>query len=251
MKILAIDTATEACSVALLSCDSDAEVAPEPGAYLQHNTNKGEYSLDGIFEICPQQHSQQILPMIDTLLRRNHLRVSDLSAVAYGCGPGSFTGVRIAASTVQGLAFGANLPVVQVSTLATMAQQVFVETQSQEIVVLIDARMKEVYMGHFTIKNGLAKAQISDTVVTPEKAAAYIKILPSPVGVAGTGFVTYAALFNEALHNFQLKIHYPNARFMLPFAQSSLIDKTTIDVQDIEPAYVRDTVTWQKLPHKQ
>ncbi|MFT6270856.1 MAG: tRNA threonylcarbamoyladenosine biosynthesis protein TsaB [Alphaproteobacteria bacterium] len=242
MNILAIDTATEACSVALLG-DKSTEPTAQP------DMPKAEH-IDGIFDICPQQHSQQILPMVDTLLCRHGLVPSDLSAIAFGCGPGSFTGVRIAASTVQGLAFGANLPVVQVSTLATMAQQVYSQTGCEEQLVLIDARMKEVYMGHFKAVDGLATAQIKEVVVRPEDALNYLRALPNNVGLAGTGFVTYADLYHEALQAFTLNVRYPNAKYMIPFAQLALDNNTSISVDDIEPVYVRDTVTWKKLPHK-
>jgi tRNA threonylcarbamoyladenosine biosynthesis protein TsaB len=242
MNILAIDTATEACSVALLSHNvidsgTQAEI-PDEGL------------LDNIFEICPQQHSQQILPMIDTILCRNNLAPTDLLLIAYGCGPGSFTGVRIAASTVQGLSFGANLPVVQVSTLATMAQQVYAQTGCEEQLVLIDARMKEVYMGHFKIVDGLAIAQIKELVVAPEDALAYLRTISKSSGLAGTGFVTYSELFSEALQAFTLDVHYPNAKYMIPFAQQAFNNGRTIGVEQVEPVYVRDKVTWKKLPHK-
>jgi tRNA threonylcarbamoyladenosine biosynthesis protein TsaB len=170
MNILAIDTATEACSVALLGSKSAKPLAQAAAPEVE--------LVDSIFDICPQQHSQQILPMIDTILCRNNMVPADLSGIAFGCGPGSFTGVRIAASTVQGLAFGANLPVVQVSTLAAMAQQVYSQTGCEEQLVLIDARMKEVYMGHFKVVDGLAIAQIKEVVATPEDALIYLHTLP-------------------------------------------------------------------------
>jgi len=240
MKILAIDTATEACSVALLDI----------GKASNQMKHENDQSVDSIFEICPQQHSQQILPMIDQLLVRNACKLSDLQAIAYGRGPGSFTGVRIAASTVQGLAFGADLPVVQVSTLGAMAQQVYTQTGLTEHLVLIDARMKEVYMGHFKIVDGVAVEQAAESVVAPEVALSYLLSLPKEVGLAGTGYVTYAEVFSQALQIFTLDVHYPNAEFMLPFALQAMKLGSSIGVDDINPIYVRDKVTWQKLPHK-
>lgn len=238
MKILAIDTATEACSVALVDNTNST------------GSEKSDQFVDSIFEICPQQHSQQILPMIDELLMRNACKLSELDAIAYGRGPGSFTGVRIAASTVQGLAFGANLPVVQVSTLAAMAQQVYAQSGIKEHLVLIDARMKEVYMGHFKIVDGVAVEVLEESVVSPELALSYFQGLPAGVGLAGTGFVTYAEIFAQALQSFTLDVHYPNAAFMLPSAIQAMRLGNSIAVDDIQPVYVRDKVTWQKLPHK-
>lgn len=260
MKILAIDTATEACSVALLGAvatnDEGLEVTAQDDA-SPFRGRASEYAhIDAIFDICPQQHSQQILPMIDKLLRRSSLSVKDLTAIAYGCGPGSFTGVRIAASTVQGLAFGAELGVVQVSNLATMAQQVYAQTGIEEHLVLIDARMQEVYLGHYKIIDGRAVVQGVESVMSPDDALRYLNTLktsqssPAPIGLAGTGYVTYSDLFADDLKAMTLKVHYPNAKFMLPFATHALAIKSSISAENIEPVYVRDTVTWQKLPNK-
>ena len=100
MRILAIDTATEACSVALW--------------------NDGTHSAH--FELCPREHTQRILPMVQDILAANGTSLTELNALAYGRGPGSFTGVRIGIGIAQGLALGADLPMIGVSTLATMAQ---------------------------------------------------------------------------------------------------------------------------------
>src|SRR5690554_2590516 len=105
MKILAIETATEACSAALLIDD----------AILER------------YELAPQRHNRLILPMIESLLAEAGIKISQVDAVAFGRGPGSFTGVRIAAGVAQGIAFGADLPVVPVSTLAALAQDALTE----------------------------------------------------------------------------------------------------------------------------
>ncbi|MGB5456905.1 MAG: tRNA (adenosine(37)-N6)-threonylcarbamoyltransferase complex dimerization subunit type 1 TsaB, partial [Gammaproteobacteria bacterium] len=102
MKILAVDTATEACSAALYL---DGEIHQQ-------------------FRVAPREHSHIILPMIDQLLSDSGIRVSDLDVLAFGRGPGSFMGVRIAAGVAQGIAFAWDLPVVPISTLAAIAQTV-------------------------------------------------------------------------------------------------------------------------------
>lgn len=100
MRILAIDTATEACSVALWN----------DGNITSH------------FELCPREHTQRILPLVQDILTAGNVTLTDIDALAFGRGPGSFTGVRIGIGIAQGLALGANLPMIGVSTLATMAQ---------------------------------------------------------------------------------------------------------------------------------
>ncbi|MGB3727067.1 MAG: tRNA (adenosine(37)-N6)-threonylcarbamoyltransferase complex dimerization subunit type 1 TsaB [Glaciecola sp.] len=227
MNILAIDTATEACSVALL---------------------KGE-QVDAIFDVIPQQQSQQILPMIDTLLTKHNLNVSDLSAIAYGRGPGSFTGVRIATSTVQGLALGANLPVVEVSTLAAMAQQNYEQHGFEHSVVMIDARMQEVYFAQYSVENGLVKLRNNETVCPPETAYAYMQEA-EPFALAGTGYEAYSEIFREIKALSPIKVHYPNAQYMLKLAKHAFEQNKCVSVENITPVYLRDKVTWKKLPHK-
>lgn len=227
MKILAIETATEACSVALLLDDA----------------------TDGIFDVCPQQQSQQILPMIDQLLTKHNLHVSDLDAIAYGRGPGSFTGVRIATSTVQGLALGADLPVLEISTLATMAQQNFEEFGQHNTVSMIDARMGEVYFAKYQIHDGLAQLQQEECVCPPELVAEKVG-KGDKYSLVGTGFEAYEAVFTNIFKERKVQVRYPNALYMLGLAKQALAQGQGVCVEDIKPVYLRDKVTWKKLPHK-
>ncbi|MFZ4702392.1 MAG: tRNA (adenosine(37)-N6)-threonylcarbamoyltransferase complex dimerization subunit type 1 TsaB, partial [Candidatus Methylumidiphilus sp.] len=143
MKLLSLETSTEACSAALYL---DGEITER-------------------YQLAPQQHNKLILPMIQSLLAEADLKLHQLDALAFGRGPGSFTGVRIAAGIVQGLAFGADLPVAPVSTLAAMAQEVFAESDSQYALPCIDARMGEVYWGVYRRGNdGMAKLSGSEVV---------------------------------------------------------------------------------------
>jgi tRNA threonylcarbamoyladenosine biosynthesis protein TsaB len=233
MKILAIDTATEACSVALLNDDN----------------------VDVIFDVCPQQHSQRILPMIDELLTKNGIKVAELDAIAYGRGPGSFTGVRIATGIVQGLALGAELPVIEVSTLAAMAQQNYMQHGYASSKVLIDARMQEVYFGHYfvdtTEAEPVAKERQPEAVLSPEDAVAKFAELSDdvqPCGNAGTGWEAYDEALQAARDSVEVKVLYPSAEFMLPLALKAFKAGETISVDDISPVYLRDKVTWKKLP---
>ena len=127
MRILAIDTATEACSVALWN----------DGTTFAH------------FELCPREHTQRILPLVRAALADAEVKLTDLDALAFGRGPGSFTGVRIGIGIAQGLALGAELPMIGVSTLATMAQGAWRKTGATRVLAAIDARMGEVYWAEY------------------------------------------------------------------------------------------------------
>src|SRR5690606_35013648 len=129
--ILALDSATDACSVALYR---DGEVT-------------------ALFELAAKSHSRRLLPMVDELLQNAGCSLKDLDAIAFGRGPGSFTGLRICLGVVQGLAFGANLPVIPVSTLAAMASGYLRECAGSglppPLLVALDARMEEIYWAIF------------------------------------------------------------------------------------------------------
>ena len=124
MKILGIETATEGCSASVLC---DGEVVER-------------------FEVAPQRHNELILPMCESLLSECEVVLTQLDAIAFGCGPGAFTGVRIAAGVTQGIALAHDLPVIPISTLANLAQQAFAKSDRvQTVLPAIDARMSEVY----------------------------------------------------------------------------------------------------------
>ena len=236
MKILAIDTATEACSVALMI----------------------DNKIDDIFEICPQQHSQKVLPMIDTLLKRHDIKLKELDVIAFGRGPGSFTGVRIATGIVQGLALGADLPVVEVSTLAAMAQQNYEEHGFTRTHALIDARMAEVYMGDFEVVNGVVVALQDEAVLSPTEALKKYATTSTSKGVTigkvGTGWDAYPDELKQKEKEHEvgsIKVLYPSAKFMLSIAMQSLESGDIKSADDLSPTYLRDKVTWKKLPGKE
>ena len=229
MKFLALDTSTEACSVALALDDQ----------------------ILALDEVCPQQHSKRILPMVQQLLADAGVSLHQLDGIIFGRGPGSFTGVRIGVSVAQGLAFGADLPVFGVSTLAAMAQAA-VQQNATEVIAAIDARMAEVYIAAYALDEaGLMQA------ITPEiaaKPAALPEVLTSlsftsqVLGV-GTGWQTYPqALQQLAPALIADSILYPSAQFMLPFASRAWQQQLFVSAEQAEPVYVRDEVTWQKLP---
>ncbi|WGE89942.1 tRNA (adenosine(37)-N6)-threonylcarbamoyltransferase complex dimerization subunit type 1 TsaB [Actinobacillus arthritidis] len=222
--ILAIDTATEACSVALL-----------------HN---GEMtSLD---ELSPRTHTQRILPMIDELLTKADISLKQVDKLAFGRGPGSFTGVRVGIGVAQGLAMGAELPVVPISNLVAMAQATYREIGADKVVALIDARMNEVYFAQYEKAETGWKMVVTEQVCSPEKAIAQIQLAEGLV-VVGTGWQAYPQFAEADLAIFVTDIHLPSAKYMLELAQETT---QTFSALEIEPVYLRNEVTWEKLPHK-
>jgi tRNA threonylcarbamoyladenosine biosynthesis protein TsaB len=192
LKLLAIDTSTEACSAALAI---DNAVT---------NTR---------FELAPQRHAELILPMVDQLLREADLRVDELDGLAFGQGPGTFTGVRIAAGIIQGIALGAELPIVPVSSLAALAQGLFSERGQARVLAAIDARIGEIYWGAYQVdERGILMAVQSQCVGKPDT-------VPVPVAGrwfgAGTGWDSYGPILRERLGDRLLGIEpqrYPHAR---------------------------------------
>ncbi len=228
MNILIIDTATEACSVAL-------EVN-------EHVFNR--------FEVCPQQHSQRILPMIDEVLKEAKVTLQDLDYLAFGRGPGSFTGVRIATGVLQGLALGTGHKVVGISTLAAMAQQAYAQNQSEQVSAAIDARMSEVYFGQYQIKQNVMTLVGEEQVLPPEHGAMLLNSRSEMTGV-GTGWLAYPELNAKAKIEVLTDVLYPNALYMLPLAKALIASGHAVDVDDIQPVYLRDKVTWKKLPGRE
>lgn len=224
MKLLAIDTATEACSVAVMVSDD---------TFCR-------------FEICPQQHSQRLLPMVDEVLTQAQVNVGDLDGLIYGRGPGSFTGVRIATGMIQGLALGTGLPVAGVSTLAAMAQQVMDETGADMVVSAIDARMGEVYFAQYQNQKGIAVEVDEECVCAPEIAA---QRLPATFVPAGTGWSAYPVL--SAAITGHASVLYPSAEAMLKLGHQKFQQGEVTSADNIHPVYLRDKVTWKKLPGRE
>ncbi|WP_105258698.1 MULTISPECIES: tRNA (adenosine(37)-N6)-threonylcarbamoyltransferase complex dimerization subunit type 1 TsaB [unclassified Pseudoalteromonas] len=224
--ILALDASTEALSLALLHQDK-----------LYH-----------FFEVCPQQHSQRILDEIDALLKQANCDIQDVDVIGYCQGPGSFTGVRISVSVAQGLAFATKTPVIGVSSLAMMAQQAISERGASTILAAIDARMGEVYLGAYEEKDGLAQLVGEQQVLEP---AAVTSPFSAAVAV-GTGWQTYTELAGSLSQvEVDKEITLPDSRYMLPLLASEFAKGNVADAASAQPVYVRDTVTWKKLPGRE
>ncbi|KFX22340.1 tRNA (adenosine(37)-N6)-threonylcarbamoyltransferase complex dimerization subunit type 1 TsaB [Pectobacterium betavasculorum] len=230
-RILALDTATEACSVALW--------------------NEGE--IHSLFEVCPREHTQRILPMVQQVLADSGLTLKDLDALAFGQGPGSFTGVRIGIGIAQGLALGADLPLLGVSSLATMAQGAFRLTQVTQVLAAIDARMGEVYWGCYQHDvDGVWQGESEEAVLKPEQVQALTAALSGEWATVGTGWETYPKLVNHSsLSLSKGEVLLPQAQDMLPLACQLWLAGKAVSVENAQPRYLRNEVTWKKLPGRE
>ena len=220
MKLLAIDTSTEACSAAVMI---DGEILER-------------------YRLAPREHTRLILPMIDELLSESGVKVGGLDAVAFGRGPGAFTGLRIAAGVVQGIAFGADLPVVPVSSLATLAQAVWLHQGHEYVLALIDARMQEVYGAHY-------RYQGTEMELVDEERVGEVSALLSAESTdcycAGSGSREYAEQL-QAHTNYHLladrELDLPRAGVLASLAVSAYARNERVSAAQLEPSYLRNQV---------
>ncbi|MGP4123844.1 MAG: tRNA (adenosine(37)-N6)-threonylcarbamoyltransferase complex dimerization subunit type 1 TsaB [Sodalis sp. (in: enterobacteria)] len=224
-RILALDTSTEACSAALMF---DDEVLLER------------------FAVVPREHTQLILPMVDNLLTEAGILLNSLDALAFSRGPGSFTGVRISIGIAQGLALGADLPLIGVSTLATLAEGAWRQTGACQVLAAIDARMGEVYWAAYRRKTGVWLGEDTEAVVAPDALAALSLDLTGCWATAGTGWQIYPRLMqHEGLQLISGKTLLPSARDMLPIALHCYCHGGAQSVSLAEPTYLRNEVSWK------
>lgn len=217
MNLLAIDTATERCSVA----------AHIDGKLL-------ERSVD-----TQRGHADIVLSMVDEILNEAGAQLQALDGIAYGRGPGAFTGVRIAIGVVQGLAFGANLPTVGISNLAAVAQQV--AAQGKHVLVCMDARMNEVYWGRFErLDSGLVAPVGDERVSSP----ALVEAADAEV-VAGTAMAAYPELATKLSGVTQVWA-LPRAREILLLSEPEFRAGRGVPAFEAQPVYLRDQVAFVK-----
>ena len=229
MNLLAIETATDACSIALQAGD------------------------DLLFDhrIAPQKHAQLALPMIDALMADAGLAAGDLDGLVFGRGPGSFTGVRIAAAITQGIAFGAGLGVLGISTLQAIAQGCAREFDDEQVVAALDARMGDVYWGAYLLdNNGLMTAIAEDAICKPEQVSlAAVRDLPDASekqadwSLAGSGADRYPDEFLAGVSNTLLRAErWPDAKDLLLLAAPEVTAGNLQDAAAAVPVYLRDRV---------
>lgn len=217
-KILALDCSTEYCSVALLT----------GGEYTDRARRAGN------------RHSELLLPMVDDVLTEGDLALSDLDAIAFGAGPGAFTGLRIACGVAQGLALGANLPVVAVPTLLALAQG----TAARRVLAALDARMGEVYLAAYEKLDGSWQTVIAPCLCKPDAAP------PLPgwnwFG-AGSGFAVHGDTL-RASYPRELGVvdadAYPEARHIAALAHGEWRAGRTLPASGALPLYIRDKVAF-------
>ena len=216
LKILALDTSTEQCSAALWI----------HGHIAARNVHAG------------QRHTELLLGMIDGLLAAESLRPRDLSGIAYGMGPGSFTGLRIGCGVVQGLALGANLPVVGVGTLMAMAAG----SGGQRAVCCVDARMNEIYHAAYELRGGAWHVVHEPSTCAPDR-------VPALSGAdwigCGNGFAVYedalAGAYRAHLSRIDTRA-YPHARNIAALAVPLFESGATLTPEQAAPIYLRDKV---------
>lgn len=223
-KILALDTSTDACSAALLLDDQLIER----------------------FAIEPRRHTHLLLPMVDELLAQSGVALNSLDAIAFGRGPGSFAGIRIATGAAQGLALAADLPVVPVSTLEAMAWADGKAADS--VITVLDARMDEVYWCAWGWQDGMPVRLVEEQVCAPADMHLPEEHERADVLGLGSGWC-YREQMPDALSRQVSATHqdcYPRASAMAQLAQQALAQGNAMAADDARPVYLRDQVAWKK-----
>jgi tRNA threonylcarbamoyladenosine biosynthesis protein TsaB len=220
--ILALETSTAACSVALSAHDTILE---------DHR-------------IVPREHNRLILPMVDALLNTAGIDRADLTAVAFGRGPGSFTGVRIAAGVAQGVSLGLGIPVVSISSLAALAQATLSRhPNAHYVLATLRSRADEVYVGGYENVSGHCRSCLPESVVNAHDL---------PGGVDAGWWVV-----GDAVAHFEASIAargchadaglLPTARAVLTLAQTAITNGDTDAPADALPVYLQGTRPWRKI----
>ncbi len=238
-NILAIDASTEACSVAL---SNGSRVFEE-------------------FHLAPRKHAELLIPLVDSVLQQASIGLNDVDAIACSLGPGAFTGLRIAISTAQGLAYAAGIPCIGISSLETLAYQAFEQHSANYALVSIDARMNEVYFASFKrTQQSLPQLMDSEQVIAPGIMSLPTEItglvkdntaVDIPVVKVGNGWKVYDCSDDFlSIEEAVPALHYPNAKYMLPIAIKSFYNKRLTKAEFLQPVYLRNNVAKKKSCQK-
>lgn len=215
-RVLAVETATEACSAAVVT----------------------EERVFERFDVRPRAHLQLLLPMVEAVMEEAGIKLTDLDAIGFGCGPGGFTGLRIATGIAQGLALGAGVPLVAVSNLATLAFSAFADSDASRALVCQDARMGEVYWATFERGPDDRPVALASERLDP----------PSEVEVEGGGWLGIGSgwmAFPEMRARFDGRVcfesepRWPRARDVAVLAMDGLRAGRTVAPERAGPVYLR------------
>ena len=217
MNIIALDTATDACSIALYRDDGE---------------------LFSEFQVAPRAHTQVLPQMLDRIMAQADLERAAVSHIAFTNGPGAFTGVRIGAATAQGLAFGLNADLVPVSTLAVLAQEFNLQNGAQDIVAALDARMGEAYVGRYRLVAGIMQLQ------EPERLLKLAELeLPNACMGVGSGFAAARAEgFQAGDADAVTEDVFPTARALMQLALPIVMQGGAVGLQAAGINYLRNRV---------
>ena len=217
--ILAIETSSELASCALLS--DDIVISRESGGV--------------------RTHSQSVLPMVQELLAESGVALKDVDAIAFGAGPGSFTGVRTACGVAQGLAFGADLPVLPLNTLEAMAEACRAHSGATEVLVVLDARMSEVYWAQYRFDGGW-QAVVAPVLSAPEGVA---PLAAEGLAACGNGFAAYPDAFaGKPFAAHAIISIVPHARELARIGAAALAAGQGVPAAQAQPLYLRNKVAY-------
>lgn len=225
MNILSVEASTESCSAAFYTDDN---------IFLRH-------------QIAPREHSKLLLNMVDELLKEAKTDIQEIDAFAYGMGPGSFTGLRIAAGIVQGLAFGTNKGVIPVSTLQALAQAAWKRFGYTKVFAALDARMHEVYFGFYALdSNNIMQNLTVDRLSTPESITdVTLEVMTKHWYGVGSGMATYHEILKKSLPYVEMQesLLYPSALEIAIIASKIYPKHGGKSAESAVPVYLRNKVT--------
>jgi tRNA threonylcarbamoyladenosine biosynthesis protein TsaB len=223
VNLLALETSTNACSVALLL----------RGSIVERHV------------VQAKEHTRLLIPMLGEVLQAGKATLADLDAIVLGNGPGSFIGMRIAASVAQGLAYGCGLNIVPVSSLAAVAAEAFQDTAVEHVAVAQDAHMNEVYLARFRRGEGGLPVADGETVLQPVgRVGSLEEFAPVRVHPAGAGWQRYPELLrlNADLLADVVDVPLPRASFLLRLGVAALREGAATEPAQLLPDYVRSRV---------
>ncbi len=208
-----------------------------------------EGNIQTRYQVLPRKHNHLLFTMLAELLP-NGASEAGIELLAYGQGPGSFTGLRIAASAVQGLAYTLGLPVAGLSTLACLAQGALrrgVVSDGDRVLVLLDARINEVYWGYYKFVDGLASALVADQVMAPDSLPT--DLLDGNTIALGSGLAYFDVLpaAVSAAVSRQVADQWPDSVDLVPLADQAAARGELVTAQAVQPVYLRNEIHWKKL----